>query len=82
MAGVTGWGQNIDDLAVAVADLLADTSVRTSPLTDVPAALACRDAVVIQLRQLVGSVADMPPVAQARPLQMFDVLLRRAGALP
>lgn len=82
MAVVTGWGQSIDDLAGAVADLLTDTSVRTSPLTDAAATLGCRDAVVVGLRQLVGSVADMPPVAQARPLQMFDVLLRRAGALP
>jgi len=81
VAGVTGWGQNIDDLAGAVADLLADTSVRTSPLAGAAAALACRDAVVIQLRQLVGSVADMPPVAQARPLQMFDVTNRPAQAL-
>jgi hypothetical protein len=81
VAGVTGWGQNIDDLAGAVADLLADTSVRTTPLTDVAAALTCRDAVVIQLRQLVGSVADMPPVAQARPLEMFDVTNRPAQAL-
>lgn len=81
MAVVTGWGQNIDDLAGAVADLLTDTSIRTSPLIDVAAALSCRDAVVVQLRQLVGSVADMPPVAQARPLQMFDVTNRPAQAL-
>lgn len=78
---MTGWAQNIDDLAGAVADLLTDTSVRTSPLTDAAAALACRDAVVVGLRQLVGSVADMPPVAQARPLQMFDVINRPAQAL-
>jgi len=43
--------------------------------------LACRDAVVIGLRQLVGSLADLPPVAQARPLQMFDVTYRPAQAL-
>jgi hypothetical protein len=81
VAVVTGWGQNIDDLAGAVADLLTDTSIRTSPLIDVAAALSCRDAVVVQLRQLVGSVADMPPVAQARPPQMFDVTNRPAQAL-
>lgn len=81
MADVTGWGQNIDDLAGAVADLLTATSVRTSPLTDAAAALACRDAVVVQLRQLVGSVADMPPVAQARRLELFDVTNRPAQAL-
>ena len=78
---MTGWAQNIDDLAGAVADLLTDTSVRTSPLNDAAAALACRDAVVVGLRQLVGSVADMPPVAQARPLQMVDVINRPAQAL-
>ncbi len=81
MAVVTGWGQSVDDLAGAVAVLLTDTSVRTSALTDTAGALACRDAVVVQLRQLVGSVADMPPVAQARPLQMFDVTDRPAQAL-
>ncbi len=43
--------------------------------------LACRDAVVIGLRQLVGSLADMPPVAQARPLQLFDIRNRPAQAL-
>ncbi|MBC7374028.1 MAG: hypothetical protein H7323_08575 [Frankiales bacterium] len=78
---MTGWGQQIDDLAGAVADLLTDASVRTSPLTDPAAALACRDTVVIGLRQLVGAVADMPPVAQARPLQLFDVTNRPAQAL-
>lgn len=81
MVDVTGWAQHIDDLAGAVADLLNYTSVRTSPLIDVAATLACRDAVVVELRQLVGSVADMPPVAQVRPLQMFDVINRPAQAL-
>jgi len=81
VAVVSRWSQNVDDLAGAVADLLTDTSVRTSPLTDAAATLACRDAVVVGLRQLVGSVADMPPVAQARPLQMFDVTNRPAQAL-
>jgi len=81
VAVVTGWGQNIDDLAGAVADLLTDTSMRTTPLTDATGTLACRDAVVVQLRQLAGAVADMPPVARARPLQMFDVTNRPAQAL-
>lgn len=78
---MTGWHQSIDDLAGAVADLLTDTSVRTSPLTDTAAVLACRDALIVQLRQLVGSLADMPPVAQVRPLQLFDVINRPAQAL-
>ena len=81
MAVVSGWGQDVDDLADAVADLLTDISVRTSPLTDAAATLACRDAVVVELRQLAGAVADMPPVARARPLQMFDVTNRPAQAL-
>jgi len=50
-------------------------------VTDAAASLACRDAVVIGLRQLVGSLADLPPVAQARPLQMFDITNRPAQAL-
>jgi len=81
VAVVSRWSQNIDDLAGAVADLLTDTSRRTTPLTDAAATLACRDAVVVGLRQLAGAVADMPPVAQARPLQMFDVTNRPAQAL-
>jgi len=81
VAVVTGWGQDVDDLAGAVAGLLTDTSVRTSPLTDAAATLGCRDAVVVGLRQLAGAVADMPPVARARPLQMFDVTNRPAQAL-
>jgi hypothetical protein len=55
--------------------------VRISPLTDTAAVLACRDALVVQLRQLVGSLADMPPVSQVRPLQLFDVTNRPAQAL-
>lgn len=78
---MTGWGQHIDDLAAAVADLLTDTSVRISPLTDASGTFACRDAVVVQLRQLVGSLADTPPVAQVRLLQLFDVTHRPAQAL-
>jgi len=81
VAVVSRWSQNIDDLADAVADLLTDTSMRTSPLTDAAGTLACRDAVVAGLRQLAGAVAGMPPVAQARPLQMFDVTNRPAQAL-
>ncbi len=61
--------------------MLTDTSVRTSPLADATATLACRDAVVVQLRQMVGSVAGVPPVAVARPLQLFDVTHRLAQAL-
>ncbi len=81
MAVVSRWSQNIDDLAGAVADLLTDTSRRTTPLTDAAGTLACRDAVVAGLRQLAGAVADMPPAAQARPLEMFDVTNRPAQAL-
>jgi hypothetical protein len=79
--GVTGWHQNIDDLAAAVADLLTDSSVGTSPLTDTAAVLACRDALVVQVRQLVGSLADMPPVSEVRPLRLLDVINRPAQAL-
>ena len=51
---MSGWGREIDDLAAVVAGLLTHTSVRTSLLTDAAATLACRDAVVVQLRQFVG----------------------------
>jgi len=81
VAVVSRWSQNIDDLAGAVADLLTDTSMRTTPLTDAAGTLACRDAVVVGLRQLAGAVANMPPAAQARPLEMFDVTNRPAQAL-
>ena len=36
---------------------------------------------MIGLRQLVGSLADMPPVTRARPLQLFDITNRPAQAL-
>jgi hypothetical protein len=81
VAVVTGWAQHVDDLAGALADLLTDTSVRTSPLVDATATLACRDTVVVQLRQMVGAVAGVLPVAEARPLQLLDVTHRPAQAL-
>jgi hypothetical protein len=81
VAEVTGWAQHVDDLAGALADLLTDTTARTTPLVDATAALACRDTVVVQLRQMVGAVAGVLPVAEARPLQLFDLTHRPAQAL-
>lgn len=57
---VPGWTQSFDDLAAATAALLQAGAVRTEPLVDPAATLACRDAVVGQLRELVGSVSEIP----------------------
>ena len=59
---MTGWGQHLDDLAAATAGLLQADVVRTVPLTDTRGTLASRDALVAQLRELVGAVTDVPKV--------------------
>ena len=75
------WGQGLDDLAAAAASLLQDGVVRSTPLTDPAGTLACRDAVVAQLRALVGSVSDVPRFAVTRPITVFDVTRRPGQAL-
>jgi hypothetical protein len=64
-----------------VAHLLLDGVVRETALADPHAALAARDAVLIELRELVGAVADVPRFAEVRPLSVHDALHRPAQAL-
>ena len=78
---MSGWGQNLDDLADATARLLAHGLVHAGPLVDPHAAMAARDAVVSELRSLIGAVADVPPHAVVRDLTVFDVVQRPAQAL-
>jgi hypothetical protein len=78
---VSGWGRNIDDLAAAAAELLTSGSPRTQPLVDPHAALAARDAVLVELRGLVGAVADAPRFSPVRELTVYDVVHRPAQAL-
>jgi hypothetical protein len=78
---VSGWGQHLDDLAAAVSVLLTDQPVRTAPMIDAAGALVCRDAVVGQLRALVGSLTGTPVVIQARALNVADVTGRPGRSL-
>lgn len=76
-----GWGQQIDDLAAATAQLLATGVVQAPQLEDAPTAMAARDAVVTELRALVGAVANVAQVGEAREVAMFDIIHRPAQAL-
>jgi hypothetical protein len=78
---VTGWAQSLDDLAAATAALLQAGPVRTEPLVDPPATMACRDAVVGQLRELVGSVSEVPRFGPVAELTVFDIVQRPGQAL-
>jgi hypothetical protein len=78
---VSGWGRSLDDLAAAVTELLVDGVVPTSALSDPHAALAARDTVLVELRELVGAIADEPQFAEVRPLTLHDALHRPAQAL-
>jgi len=78
---VSGWDRNIDDLAGATAELVMTGWSRTQPLVDPHAALAARDAVLVELRALVGSVAAAAQFAPVRELTMYDVVHRPAPAL-
>jgi hypothetical protein len=78
---VSGWGRHLEDLAAAVTDLLVDGVVPDSPLADPPAALAARDIVLVELRELIGAVADVPQFAEVRPLTLHDAVHRPAQAL-
>ena len=48
---------------------------------DVRAALAARDAVLLELRALVGAVSDVPQVGEVRELTVFDIVHRSGQAL-
>ena len=78
---MNGWGQHLDNLADVTARLLAHGLVRTDPLVDPQAAMAARDAVVGQLRALVGLVADISSSGQVRDLTLHDITRRPAQAL-
>jgi hypothetical protein len=78
---VSGWARHLDDLAGAVTHLLLDGVIRQTTLADPPAALAARDAVLAELRELVGAVADAPQFVEVRPLSLYDVVNRPAQAL-
>jgi hypothetical protein len=78
---VSGWGRNIDDLAAATAELLMSGWSPTQPLVDPHAALAARDAVLVELRGLVAAVADAPRFTPVRELTVYDVVHRPAQAL-
>lgn len=78
---MSGWGRHLDDLAAAVTDLLVDGVVPDRPLAAPLAALAARDTVLVELRELIGAVADVPQFAEVRPLTVHDVVRRPAQAL-
>jgi hypothetical protein len=78
---VSGWGRNLDDLAAATAELVVSGRSTTQPLVDPYAALAARDAVLVELRGLVGAVADAPRFMPVRELTVYDVVHRPAQAL-
>lgn len=77
------WARHLDDLAAATAQLLIDGSVQPQPLVDPNAAMAARDAVLVELRQLIGSIGDAPRFATVRELTLHDVVHRLgAGSAP
>ena len=78
---MSGWAHHIDDLAAAAAALLVEGSARPQPLVDVQAALAARDAVLLELRALVGAVSDVSQVGEVRELTVFDIVHRSGQAL-
>ncbi len=51
-------------------------------MVDLRAALAARDAVLLELRALVGAVSDVPPRGKVQKLTAFDVVHRSGRALP
>jgi hypothetical protein len=71
----------MDDLAAALATLLAEGPARTAPLSDLPATLAARDTVLVELRELVGTVSQAPRFGVVRELTVFDVVERPGQAL-
>lgn len=78
---MSGWARSLDDLAAAVTELLVDGVVPDSPLADPRAAMAARDTVLVELRELVGAVADAPQFAEVRPLTLHDAVHLPAQAL-
>lgn len=78
---MSGWGRHLDDVTGAVTQLLLDGVVRQSALHDPVGALVARDIVLVELRELVGAVADVPQFAEVRPLSVDETANRPAQAL-
>jgi hypothetical protein len=78
---VSAWGRHLDDLAGAVTQLLHDGAAHPAALINPMSTLAARDAVVVQLRELVGAVADVPTVAAVRELTLHDAVHRPSQSL-
>jgi hypothetical protein len=78
---VSSWGRYLDDLAAALTELLHEGGASSVAISDVPAVLAARDAVVVELRELVGAVADVPQYNAVRELTVADAVHRPAQAL-
>jgi len=78
---VSTWARHLDDLAAATAQLLVQGALQPQALVDPNAAMAARDAVLVQMRQLIGSIGDAPRFATVRELTLHDVVHRPAQAL-
>lgn len=78
---MSGWGRHLDELAGAVTQLLHDGAAHPAALVHPLSALAARDAVVVQLRELVGAVADVPTVVAVRELTLYDAVHRPSQSL-
>ena len=75
------WARHIDDLAAATVELLVNGPEPARPLVDPTAALVARDAVLVELRALVGAVSDVAQVEMVRELTILDVVHRPGQAL-
>ena len=78
---MNAWGRHLDDLAGAVTRLLHDGAAQPAALVNPMSTLAARDAVVVQLRELVGAVADVPTVVAVRELTLHDAVHRPSQSL-
>ena len=78
---MSGWARHIDDLAAAAAALLVEGPFRPQQLVDPQAALAARDAVLVELRALVGAVSGVPQIGEVRELTVFDIVHRSGQSL-
>lgn len=74
------WGRHFDDLAAATSALLID-GPDARQVTEPVTALAARDTVLVQLRQLVGAVCEAPRFSEVKPLLLTDIVDRPAKAL-
>jgi len=71
------WGRHFDDLAAATSALLID-GPDARQVTEPVTALAARDTVFLQLRQLVGAVSEAPRFCEVTPLLLTDIVDRPA----